>query len=219
MSNGVTAWSFSRLELWERCPFAFKCKHIDKLPDPGSPAMARGNSIHKEAALFLNGTTSTLAPELMKFADEMRELKTLKPFVEQQWALSSRWRKTGWFDKLAWCRVILDAGVVYDDGTADVIDHKTGKKYGENVDQMNLFATATFAWFPTVEHVTTRLWYLDADDEDIAEYDRDQFEDLKAEWEDRVAPMFNDTIFAPRPNEKCRWCAYAKSKGGPCKFG
>jgi hypothetical protein len=41
---------------------------------------------------------------------------------------------------------------------------------------------------------------------------------LADDWEDKTRPMLNDTIFAPKPGNACRWCHWKKSNGGPCKF-
>jgi hypothetical protein len=38
-------------------------------------------------------------------------------------------------------------------------------------------------------------------------------------WEKKVAVMEGDRTFAANPGRHCQWCAYAKSKGGPCIFG
>ena len=38
-------------------------------------------------------------------------------------------------------------------------------------------------------------------------------------WENAAQKMSMDTEFKPRPGQHCRWCAFAKSKGGVCLFG
>lgn len=219
----VTAWSFSRVEMYERCPFQFKCKHIDRLPEPGSAAMERGSKIHKDIADFLTGKCP-LPSSGRRFSKLLYELKAIPDeakFIEQQWGFTKSWRPTGWFGADTWLRVVLDAGVVYEDNTADVIDHKTGKRYAHNDDQVELFAAAVFQRFPAVTKVTTRLWYLDVDgdNESIAEFDKAGVRGVMDKWDARVAPLFAETMWAPRPNDKCHWCAYAKSAGGPCRFG
>jgi hypothetical protein len=219
----LTAWSYSRLAQWEACPLAFKLKHLDKVHEEQSPAMKRGDDIHKIAARFLaNEKFDSIPGELHKFSYQMNELRAMPASmkrVEQQWGFTKDWKPTEWFGNKTWLRAVLDACVVYPDGTADVIDHKTGKRYGSNKDQMELFALATFCKFPEVSHVTTRLWYLDLGVEEVEEFQQENRSEMIAAWEARVAPMFADTVFAPRPNEKCRWCAFAKGKGGQCKFG
>ena len=223
MSNGVTAWSYSRYNDYKQCPLKFKLKHLDRLPDPGGPAMQRGNLIHKLAEDYTVGKIKALPPELKNFKEEFKQLRSMKPMVEQAWGFRRDWTHNGrndWFGGDVWLRSKADVFVVYDDDTGDLIDHKTGKKYETNKEQVELFACTAFMRVPTLTHVTTRLWYLDLveDNEVVAEYTAKDAENIKKDWEKKVQPMFNDKKFAPRPNDKCHWCTFSKAKGGPCKF-
>lgn len=225
MSNGVKAWSFSRWEMYDKCAYMFKGKHLDKMPEVQSPAMARGDRVHKGAAKFITEERAELPRECIKFDKQLTELALLPKenvVVEQQWGFTREWKATGWFDGgkgTTWLRVVLDAGVVYSDHTADVVDHKTGKIYDKNAEQRELNGMAMLARYPHLEHVTSRMWYLDSGEERLVEIGRHELDALKTKWEKRVAPMFTDTVFAPRPGEHCRWCFRAKSKGGDCRFG
>lgn len=224
----ISAWSFSRYELYALCPLAFKLKNIDKVPEPTSPAMQRGRDVHKALENYLRGEQN-LPPEVkhpfhVKLYGEMRALPADNKVFEQQWGFAQNWKPTGWFDRAGkpktWFRAILDFGTLYDDNTFDAVDHKTGKKYGENAEQMELFAFAVMCKYPVVTDVTTRLEYLDSGDEEIAEFPVSDRALLQAKWEAKVAPMFTDTVFAPRPNDKCRFCHFRKSNGlNFCKFG
>jgi hypothetical protein len=225
MSNGITAWSYSRYADYRQCPLRFKLKYLDKLPEPGSPAMQRGGEVHKEGENFLlgsgKGRGKAKVPESYRhFEDEMLQLLALDPMVEQQWGFTRQWEPTGWFGSDTWLRIVCDVVVKYDDDTVDLIDFKTGRKYDTNEEQVELFSCAPFMKWPVVNHVTTRLWYLDQaqDNEVIREYTRDQFEGIRTGWEKKIVPMFKDKRFAPTPNDKCKWCSFSKSKGGPCKF-
>ena len=226
MSNGITAWSYSRYADYKQCPLRFKLKYIDKLPEPGSPAMQRGSDIHKEGENYLiappaKGKKVTPVPaSYLHFKEEMEQLRGLDPLVEQQWGFTREWSPTGWFGKDTWLRIVCDVVVLYDDHTCDLIDFKTGRKYDTNEEQVELFSSGVFMKFPQIEMVTTRLWYVDQprDNEVIREYTRDDFERIRKEWEQKIVPMFKDKRFAPTPNDKCKWCSFAKAKGGPCKF-
>lgn len=218
-TDNLSAWSFSRYNDYQRCPAFFKYKHIDKLPVPDHPAMARGKEIHEKAAGFLQGTLNELPEELSWFDDMMIELRGMDPIVEQQWGFDRKWQPTGWFANDTWLRVVLDAGVVYDDNTGVVVDHKTGKKYGDNQEQMELFALAFMQRYPQTREVETRLWYLDSGDEEIAEFTADQKRELREKWEKRIAPMMGDKTFAARPNSFCKICPFSASNSGPCQFG
>jgi RecB family exonuclease len=222
MINPVTAWSYSRIKLYEQCPLQFKYKHIDKLPEEASPAMERGKTIHTQAAEYISSVSQNMPPSLLKFERQIVELREIDDdytVVEQQWAFDAEWNPTEWFAENTRLRVILDVGVIYPDATADVIDHKTGRRYADNADQMRLFAAATFAMYSTLKHVTTRLWYFDSGEEVIDEFDVSEHAGLMAEWDKRAEPLLTDTEFVATPNDKCKWCTWRRSNSGPCKFG
>lgn len=222
MTNGVDAWSYSRYADYKQCPLRFKLKHIQKMKEPGSPAMQRGSDIHKEGEIYLKASRQPkrVPASYQHFADEMSQLWGLKPMVEQQWGFTREWSPTGWFGRDTWLRIVADVALLYDDNTADLIDFKTGRKYDTNEEQVELFSAGIFMKFDHIEHVTTRLWYLDQpdDNEVIREYTREDFERIRKGWEKKIVPMFKDKRFAPTPNEKCRFCAFAKNRGGPCPF-
>jgi hypothetical protein len=116
-------------------------------------------------------------------------------------------------------RVILDLGIVYDDGTGEAIDHKTGKEYPKNADQRELNGIAMLRRFPHLSHVTSRMWYLDQGHETVSEIEQSDVPELIEKWDARAKPMLEDKVFAPTPGETCRRCSYARSRGGPCRFG
>jgi len=212
-------WSYSRYALYKQCPAKAKYKHIDKLPDPGSPAMERGTEIHALAERYAKGDLKKLPAELAKFKAEFLALKKLNPLCEQEWAFTKEWKPTGWFDKECWVRVKTDAAYELESGEAHVIDHKTGKvRTGEYAEQMELYALAGLLMFPKARQVWTRLWYLDHGEEETALFMRKDLPMLIRKWNARTKPMLSDERFAPRPGYYCGWCPYSKEKGGPCKF-
>src|SRR3990167_2871281 len=124
----ITSWSYSRYSKYTECPAAAKYKFIDKLAEPGSEAMERGNVIHKMAEDYTKGATKKLPQELARFKDEFAELKKSKPMIEETWAFTKEWAETVWNDwNGVWLRIKTDAACL-DDDTLYVIDHKTGKK-------------------------------------------------------------------------------------------
>lgn len=227
MSNGVTAWSYSRYGDYERCPLYFHEKHVLKsFKDAGSAAMDRGNEIHKGVAAWLSNKAEGLPRDAFQNTRAEQILMELRAMpdllVEQQWGFTSHWKPTGWFGNDTWLRVILDVGLVYPDMTAEALDWKTGKRYGSNQDQMELFAVGVMCRIANVKNVTTRLIYLDEkgkDIEDIEEFPGTHKQRLIDKWMKKIEPMFTDKVWAPRPNDKCKWCPLARSKGGKCAFG
>lgn len=223
--TAITAWSFSRYDCWAKCPLQFRYKFIDKLPEETTgkraEALQRGDRIHKDVAAFLtgNGDLPSEAKKFERLLTQLRDMKGQHKFIEQQWGFDKAWDRVAWFGETTWLRMILDACVVYDDLGADAIDLKTGKKYGTNQDQLELFALGIMCTFPLVTNVTARLWYLDSGDEDYATFTDCDKESLLRKWNDKVAPMFADNEFLARPNDKCHFCTWKKSAGGPCRFG
>ncbi len=229
--NKIVAWSYSRLSCYESCPLQFKYRNIDKLPEPKAAPMIRGIKIHNQAAKYLSGETKIFPPSCENFRELFNDLLELTPIVEQKWAFDKNWKSVRYFHPTVKLRVTLDVGLNYKDGTAEVIDHKTGKFYPDNTDYKDqgvLFGGAMIKKFPEIHHVTTRLWFLDSGDEVIEEYGREEILELLADLEERAEIMLNATYFPPKPSWKCGgvtkegkvWgCHWRASNNGPCKFG
>lgn len=217
----VTSWSYSKYSTYAKCPRQYKLKYIDKLPEPQSPAMERGNVIHKMAEDFLN-SGAALTPELLKFKAVLEWLKSKGAHGERQITINDKWEETGWFAKDAWCRMKLDADVFGDDGVSiDLVDWKTGKMYDENKLQLEFYAAVIFALIAHIETVRVHLCYLDNGKELTETYTRAKHGQLlKAQWVGRAMAMLKDDEFAPRPNDKCKWCTWNKQSGkGLCRYG
>lgn len=224
--SDVKAWSWSRFELYELCPLWFKFRHIDKIAEAQSPAMARGDTVHKAMAKAVMNAgpvpAEVVHPFHKQLVAELQAMPNDEKVVEQQWGFTKTWKPTGWFGNDTWMRNVLDVATIYEDMTAEAIDWKTGKKYAVNQKQMELFAVAFMCKYKPVHHVTTRLVYLDVHSgvaEETAEYSRADLPAMIAKWDQRVVPMFHDEIFAPRPNEKCRFCPHSASNANRCRFG
>lgn len=214
------AWSYSRWSCWSTCPLQYKFKHVDKLPETKSQAMLDGIRVHEALAnVILKGDAPP--PEVHKKTVALLEEIKQQPRViaEQQWAFDKGWSVRKWFGKDVWVRAILDVGILYSDGTAEAIDWKYGKLAGDYDDQMELFALSVFKYMPSVSHVTTRLHSAKTGAERFADYDAVDVPSTTDKWERRAIAMQEDTEFKPRPNDKCRWCTWRKSNGGPCIYG
>jgi RecB family exonuclease len=221
----LTAWSYSRLSTYEKCALQAKLKYIDKLPEPPSDALERGSEAHDVLAQYLRGDRPESAeiPGWAHFGSLLSDLRALEPQVEQQWGFNRAWEPTGWFGKDTWFRSVLDAALVYGDDIGDVIDFKTGKPYPQDTaKQAELYAISMVRRYPALTHVTVRFWYVDPAQrgaEAVYRFSREQAEAAVSKWEKKAERMLSDEIMAPRPGEHCKWCPFAKTKGGPCKYG
>lgn len=234
----VKSWSFSRYSDYRLCPAKFKYKHLDKLQEPKNPAMERGDLIHKLAEKFIKGMLpAKLPPELKLFGPEFKELRAMfkkisqSMVVEDSWATTKDWGETTWNDWAnCWLRLKVDCAFHDDDVTLRIVDWKTGKfrpeKNEEYVEQLELYALVALLFHEHIQRVIPELAYLDegstypsgSTDEAALVFTRDDIPRLKQLWERRVGPMFRDTIFAPRPNNLCRFCHYRAENHGPCQY-
>lgn len=239
----LKAWSFSVYNLYRQCPAKVRYAKILKLPEPQNEAMARGDAIHKQAEAFIKGTPykgkvlRAVPADLKSFAAELKRLRELykkvaySMVVEDNWAFTRAWDETAWNDwNGCWLRLKLDCAYHEDDETLVVRDWKSGKfreeKNEEYVEQCELYALAAFLLHPHINRVKTLLCYTDlgitwgdgSQGEEPMVFTRADLEPLRKKWEKRVKPMMNDTIFAPRPNNLCRFCHYRAENGGPCQY-
>ena len=224
----LTAWSYSRLQVYRKCPAQAKYKFIDKLPEPGSPAMDRGTAIHKLAEQYIKGEIKVLPKELKLFASEFKAVYETKSekLAEQDWAFTSAWKPTDWKDWAgAWVRVKVDLIERFTPATARMTDWKTGRQGlqdepGTGVyEQLKLYATAGFKMWPELQEVECVGSYLDHGVEKKETYTRKDLPKLVKYWDAESRGLMRETAFKPTPSHACTWCAYGKSKGGPCSFG
>lgn len=229
--KNITSWSFSRYNVYKECPLKAKYKFIDKLKEPGSAAMDRGNVIHALAEDYLAGRVTKLAPELKLFKEEFAAGRKQKvKFVEEAWTFKQDWSQTDVKDwNGAWLRVKLDfAYLNVAHNALVVVDHKTGKynerKFDEYEEQLQLYGLAGLKQHPTVAVVSPRLWYLDhgiihpnPEVEEIEFFRKDEVY-LDKLWRAKIKPMMTDTTFKPKPGNACTYCHFKKANGGPCKY-
>lgn len=211
------AWSFSRYKDHTECPRRAKLKHLDKVPEgPKGAALVRGEKIHKLAEDFVSGKLKKLPAELKLFSKEFAVLRKAKAVTEGKWAMTIAWAVIDFFDwAMAWCRVVLDSHYAVDDETVRVIDYKTGKIYGDNKEQLELYAIAGFAHYEGAEEIETELWYLDQGELKKEVFKRKDLAKLQKKWKTKVIPMLTDKKFIPRPGPQCAYCSYSIRKHDP----
>lgn len=225
----ITSWSFTRFNDWNRCPRYAKYKHLDKMPEPKSDAMLRGQQVAQASEDYLLKRTSRLAKELQAFKEHYKFFRSQKTLVaEENWGFDKDWNPVAWDD---WNRCVLrvkiDIGYQWmEDNSFNIRDGKTGKfndhKNEEYKLQLDLYAAAGIARYPESKEITAQLLYTDLgitypNDEPIV-YTAKEARAAQKQWDKRVKPMFADRTFATRPGKYCSWCPFSKSKGGPCNF-
>jgi hypothetical protein len=213
-----------------------------KLPrSPSGPAAARGTELHSRVDKYITKKINSLDPDpALRFGDkkpaiidpqyipmlnEYRYHPNGDVYAEKKLAFDSDWQVSDARSPFAACVAVLDAvrylkphATSY--GLLHVGEWKSGTPKDSHADQRKLYAMFGMRhWHADEVQVTT--YYL----EGTAPPARTTlksiagFRTLKELWEGRIIMMQKDEICAPRPAFECRFCDYAKAKGGPCQFG
>lgn len=215
----IKQWSLSRYKDYKKCPAYAKYKHVDRLKEPPNAAMARGLQVHKLAELTAQ-TKQKVPPELKHFEKQFKMVQKKTVIVEEKWAFTDKWKPTEWFHPEVKCRVVTDLVYPESDDALVVVDHKTGKKYDDHLEDISLYGLGGFIQFPSVNTIRAEFWYVDQPSDNVTSkvFTRDQVPEIKKEWAKKTKPMLADKTFAPRANYFCAYCIFSRSKGGPCQF-
>ena len=222
----IKAWSMSRLEVYESCPYRAKLQYIDRIPEAPRTIsdiehpLVRGLRVHKLAEDFVTKAIE-FPEELCHFKDgfaAQRHAFVTAPntcFVEQEWAITETWKTTGWFSEDAWARLKLDYAQVKGD-EMDIVDYKTGKKYLlKHIPQGQFYGLISSVRFPDVKTFRIQFWYLDTGEVSEHVYSKLQLQVLKDSFDTRGRTMTTATDFPPRSSAyACRFCPYGEGKEG-----
>lgn len=216
------SWSLSSLGLFEKCQLKYRFKYIDKLPEARGTAANRGVELHKVVEEFVIGTIDVLPPEINFYTQFLTGIRQHEKYPEHKISVNKEWEPVEWKD--GWYRGILDLKVLGKEanGTreATVYDWKTGKIYPDHDDQKSIYSLGVFSEHPTVSRVRAIHVYLDLGQSREKVYDRAEVQQLRDHWNSRASFLERtppeDMI--PNPGFHCRYCAFSRAKGGPCRF-
>ncbi len=214
----IPPWSYSSLTSFETCGKRFYHLKVAKdVVDVPHESATWGSTVHKH--LEDRVRDGTPLPSALAGYEKLAAPLADKPgrLVEQQFAVTAGLQPTGWTSSDAWCRGIVDVGVLTSK-RAVLLDWKTGKRKPGS-DQLKLFAGLAFAHYPTIEMVSTGFVWLAANVVDRAKFNR---EDVPVIWQEfiprvrRLELAYETGKFGPRPSGLCgKWCPVPKSL---CEF-
>lgn len=204
------AWSYTALTGFETCPKRhFHTKVKKDVPDPpGEPALW-GQRVHKALEDRVRDKKA-LPPSLAGYEALAARFDSAPGtvLVEKQICLNRNMEQTTWFGKDAWCRGVIDVGVV-NGRKAAFWDWKTGKRSPE-IEQLKLFAGLGFISYPEVEVISTGFVWLKEKKMDKEVFTRD---DAPAIWEEflprvhRLERAHEKAEWPAKPSGLCRnWC-------------
>lgn len=232
-------WSFSQWETYNECPAKWKYKNVLKLPtQPPGPAVARGLSMHDRCERYIKSEIdvnellrgdpnktfgskkeAVINEKYVPVLDTFRNHPNGDRYTEHRLGFDNEWYLSGVVSSLRWCLGVLDA-VRCEDRVLHIGEWKSGQPKDTHVDQRKLYALFGLRKWTFVDEVRVTTYYLEgtADPQRLVVKPTAE-QKLRDLWNGRVEQMQSDKICAPRPGQGCRWCDFASSKGGPCKFG
>ena len=214
-------WSYSSWSSWAACPYRYLKHHILGEREPPGPALIRGNVVHAKAEQYLKGNLKGPPPkELWKLAPHYRELKAMKPVVEQFWGVDRDWRPAQ--KDTTWCVMKMDAAVLPSQRTPGPLwigDHKTGREYAETHEkQGSLYACIGAVTVPYAVGVDVEFWYVDLGYSQPYHYTPRRIARDTKRWIAQGELLMNEKDFLPTPShDACKYCDLRSDKGGPCK--
>jgi RecB family exonuclease len=223
-------YSFSRLDLYERCPWAYKTVYLDRIPRAKNEARETGQLLHGLVADYLNRLIATGQPtdwdwargatpkEALADAVEMwsRFYETFalpqgleSPGVENRLAFDGNWQPCEFFSDEAYFRMVIDFHF-RQDSLGVIVDWKTNREVPQTVAKD--LQLRTYGWglrqalYPEVQEVLLRLHFLRYGKEREVMLESQDLAEVPDELEARIRTIEADKNYDPTPGSFCGLC-------------
>lgn len=234
MTNlAIPNWSFSKLQIYEDCPFRFKLGYMDKLPElprPPDNPLERGNRIHDLYERFVKGDKVRLdlceAKAQKHFTPLLEHARDLyasgMASAEENWLFDADWNVCSREDVWLWAKLDLN---VHDEekATTIVVDYKSGKsqyKAIAHLQQIQLYAAIAVLRQAWAETIHVELWYVDEGHVMERTFTREQALRFVGRFDHRAKQIYADQHFRPNANRvTCRYCPFSPRGTGACPVG
>jgi hypothetical protein len=177
--------------------------------DQNAEHLIYGTRFHKAAELYIRDG-QPLPPEFTYAKSSLDNLgqRPGRKLCEYEMGLTENLEPCEFKDPRVWWRGIADLIILEDDGTARVLDYKTGKnaKYADT-GQLELMALAVFKHFPEVTRVKAGLLFVIAKQFPKASYDRADEAKLWEKWlrdHGRMRRAYETGVWNPRTSGLCK---------------
>ena len=210
MTN-IPAWSYSSMKTFEQCPKKYYHLKVakDYQEDQNAEHLTYGKRFHEAAEFYIRDNTPL--PEMFSFAKgALDSLKNRpgKKLCEHPMGLTADLEPCAFDAPNVWWRGIADLIILEEDGTARVVDYKTGKsdKYADT-GQLELMALAIYKHFPEVVKIKAGLLFVIAKSFVKASYHKDDERKLWTKWLrdfGRMKIAYTDNVWNPRSSGLCR---------------
>ena len=234
-SGLIRFWSHSALQKFQICPYSMYLKRVMKIKEESGPAAERGNLIHDQAEKYVDGRSEQL-PDAKKVGAFETRFNVLREEyakghvgLEQDWGFTADWEpltETGralYKNPQLWAIMKLDVFHWESATSARIIDHKSGKLWGNEVKHAGQgmeYTIAAFMRYPQLEHITVDFWYLDQGQDRPRTYTRADAMLLEPRTTERALKLTTaneQELKKANPSQSnCKWCFYKKE--GICEY-
>ena len=227
-------YSFSRLDLYDRCPWAYKTVHIDKIPRTQSEALQTGTVMHQLVADYLDRLIASVqltdwewargatpkepvaqVSEMVEMWERFYQTFAMPPAldapgVENKLAFDADWQPCEFFSEAAYFRMVIDFHF-RQEALGVIVDWKTNRAVPETVEK-NL-QLRTYGWglkqslYPEIEEVLLRLHFLRYGKEREVLLSSQDLVRVPDELQARIEVIEADHTFTPTPGSFCGWWA------------
>jgi len=226
-------YSFSRLDLYERCPWAYKTVHIDKIPRAKSEALQTGTVMHQLVANYLDRLITSVqltdwewargatpkepvaqVSEMVEMWERFYQTFTLPPAldapgVENKLAFDADWQPCEFFSEAAYFRMVIDFHF-RQEALGVIVDWKTNRAMPQTVEKD--LQLRTYGWglkqalYPDIQEVLLRLHFLRYGKEREVLLTHLDLAAVPDELKARIEVIEADHTFTPTPGSFCGWC-------------
>jgi hypothetical protein len=212
-SSAPIHWSFSSLKTFKNCPKRFyETREVRSVVDGPSEHTTYGTLLHEAAERYLLGT-APLPPEFEYITPLLDGLRSIPGtlYAERDLSLLSDYTACNAGHPHVWFKAFADVMVVQADKRRALVgDFKTGNPKYADMDQLEVYALATFSHEPDVDIVTAMLLFTKPGSEAsfTQEFHRKDAKHLWLRWHAELDQL-------RRARERSEWPA---NPSGLCKF-
>lgn len=215
----LKTFSFSGLKTYEECPYRRFLQKVKGFREASGPAAERGSQIHDHIEKFIRGELDTLPKIKEKPSEFIKKLRDQfihgKIHLEENWFIDRDWKTVEKEDQ--WGVFIIDCYIEESDTSAEIIDWKSGRSFGnemKHAEQLLFYACSAFARYPKLEYVTVSCCYVDENKFGLKRgFSRKAIRALREQLTKRALIMTTATEFPPVPSKKnCHWCKFKSMK-------
>ena len=234
---GEMAYSYSRINTYDKCPLRFKRAYIDRIKAPVADMLLSGGAVHKFCEIYvrtcrklgyetyLNGVEdlalqafaeaklpSYLQDECMVLCRYFAETHLIdlkaNALIETKLAINKEGKKVDWFASDVYFRGIFDYAETKED-SAYIVDYKTGFKKDYDTFQLKIYAWLMSKIYPNLKKFKVDIDLIRFEVLEGKEFGLDDIAKVEKMVSKKIEVIEQDSKFEPAPGSHCIYCPYS----------